>query len=123
MIFALHIFMGMMAGIDPVVDGIPKAARRILPMTPDVRSLLKCRNKDQQSPADGWVFPARSTQGHLTGEGTKDLGKHPRSPRPSPLFGVYSESHYDMALYSHLLLENKKVHRKDCASSWIGAHI
>jgi hypothetical protein len=59
-------------GLIRIADGIPKQLGAFSPMTPDVRSVPKCRHKDQQSPADGPVFPARSTQGHVTGEGMKD---------------------------------------------------
>lgn len=59
-------------GLIRVVDGKSKAARRILPMTPGVHATLKARHEAQGAPADGWVFPTGSIEGHLTGDGAKD---------------------------------------------------
>jgi integrase len=59
-------------GLIRVVEGKSKAARRVLPMTPTVHALLKSRYEAQGSPADGWVFPSGSKQGHLTGDGAKE---------------------------------------------------
>jgi integrase len=59
-------------GLIRVVDGKSKAARRVLPMTPTVYALLKARYEAQGSPADGWVFPSGSKEGHLTGDGAKE---------------------------------------------------
>jgi integrase len=74
-VFALrwsHILIGDgCARLIRVVDGKSKAARRILPMTPAVQSLLKACHEFQGCPSDGWVFP-RSSNEHMTGEGTKD---------------------------------------------------
>lgn len=61
-----HIFLGEEGeGLIRVVDGKSKAARRILPMTPRVYELLKARHKDQNCPAEGWVFPSQSKDGYL----------------------------------------------------------
>jgi integrase len=62
----------MVGWIIRVVDGKSKAARRILPMTPAVQSLLAARHERQGCPSDGWVFPRSSNDDHVTGEGTKD---------------------------------------------------
>jgi integrase len=59
-------------GLIRVVEGKSKAARRILPMTPGVHAALKARHEAQGSPADGWVFPTGSIEGHLTGDGAKE---------------------------------------------------
>ena len=75
-VFALrwsHVLIGEDGtGLIRVVDGKSKAARRILPMTPGVHSTLKGRHEAQGSPADGWVFPTGSIEGHLTGDGAKE---------------------------------------------------
>jgi integrase len=68
-------------GLIRVVEGKSKAARRMLPMTPKARSLLKARHEEQGSPSEGWVFPSNSKTGHLTGDGTKE--QHTRAVRDS----------------------------------------
>ena len=76
-----------------MVDGKSKAARRVLPMQPPVAALLARRNIESGSPADGWVFPARSGEGHLTGDSTKD--QHTRALKVSEVknFVPYSLRH------------------------------
>lgn len=51
-------------GLIHVSEGKSKAARRILPMIPDVYEVLRARHK-QQRPAEGWVFPSTAKCGHL----------------------------------------------------------
>lgn len=61
-----HILMGEEdGGWIRVVDGKSRAARRLLPMTPEVSEMLKARYKEQDRPAEGWVFPSGSKSGHL----------------------------------------------------------
>ncbi len=52
-------------GLIQVSEGKSKAARRILPMIPDVYDALKARHKQQGRPAQGWVFPTSAKCGHL----------------------------------------------------------
>ncbi len=52
-------------GLVHVSEGKSKAARRILPMIPEVYRMLKARHDAQGSPADGWVFPSGAECGHL----------------------------------------------------------
>lgn len=47
------------------LEGKTNAARRFLPMVPEVYAALKARYEDQGSPATGWVFPTGSKSGHL----------------------------------------------------------
>ena len=69
-VFALrwpHIHLGKDGtGLIRVLDGKSKAARRILPTTPEVYALLQARYEAQGCPADGWLFPSGSSVGHLT---------------------------------------------------------
>jgi integrase len=53
------------AGLIQVSEGKSKAARRILPMIPDVYRMLKARHEKQGCPAKGWVFPTGAKEGHL----------------------------------------------------------
>jgi integrase len=48
-----------------VAHGKTKAARRKLPLTPRVRSVLDMLWSNQGKPEVGWVFPARTKTGHV----------------------------------------------------------
>ena len=49
-----------------VSEGKTKAARRLLPMVPDVYAMLKTRHEPAgNSPVEGWVFPSTAKCGHL----------------------------------------------------------
>jgi integrase len=58
-------------GMIQVADGKSKAARRLLPMVPEVYNTLRLRWESQNRPAEGWVFPAGSVSGHLEESGAK----------------------------------------------------
>ena len=44
--------------------GKTKAARRLVPMTPRVREILRRLHESANRPTDGWVFPAPTKSGH-----------------------------------------------------------
>jgi integrase len=52
-------------GLTLIVSGKSKAARRQLPMTPQVHAALLNRHLQQGKPETGWVFPATSRSGHV----------------------------------------------------------
>ena len=52
-------------GLIQVSEGKSRAARRLLPMIPDVYQMLKERHEAQGKPACGWVFPSTANCGHL----------------------------------------------------------
>ncbi len=58
-------------GLIRVVDGKSKAARRILPMTPEVHALLKARHQAQGCPANGWILATAAKGGHLEAQTAK----------------------------------------------------
>ena len=60
-----HILMGDDNGLIQVAEGKRKAARRLLPMVPDVLNMMKARHNAQGCPKEGWVFPTMSGSGHL----------------------------------------------------------
>ena len=60
-----HVLLNGTGGLIQIADGKTKAARRFLPMVPEVYLALKLRHKEQEYPAAGWVFPAGSRSGHL----------------------------------------------------------
>ncbi len=52
-------------GFIQIAAGKSRAARRLLPMVPEVYAALHARWEAQGQPAEGWVFPAASASGHL----------------------------------------------------------
>src|SRR5262249_33571202 len=47
-----------------VTHGKTKAARRVLPFTPQVRAVLQNRWENAARPEEGWVWPAMTKSGH-----------------------------------------------------------
>jgi integrase len=60
-----HILLGDEGGLMQIAEGKSKAARRILPMVPEVLNAMRERHRAQGCPAEGWVFPSKSKSGHL----------------------------------------------------------
>ncbi len=52
-----HVLMNGTGGLIQIADGKTKAARRFLPMLPEVYAVLKQRHEAQKNPVEGWVFP------------------------------------------------------------------
>jgi integrase len=74
-VFALqwqHVLLNQQRGLIRIADGKSKAARRVLPTTPNVYALLMKRFEAAGQPVDGFVFPSESADGHLTGNVAKD---------------------------------------------------
>lgn len=67
-----HVLLNDKGGIIRIADGKSKAARRVLPMTPNVYALLQARSQASGRPNEGWVFPSRSSEGHFNGDAAKD---------------------------------------------------
>ncbi len=60
-----HVLLNGHGGLIRVVEGKSKAARRILPMVPEVYRALKSRHEAQGNPSEGWIFPSASRSGHI----------------------------------------------------------
>jgi integrase len=60
-----HVLLNDQGGMIQIAEGKTKAARRLLPMLPEVYAVLKARHKAQKHPLAGWVFPTGSASGHL----------------------------------------------------------
>jgi integrase len=60
-----HVVLNGEGGLIQIVEGKSKNARRLLPMLPEVRELLKARHIEQGRPESGWVFPTGSLCGHI----------------------------------------------------------
>jgi integrase len=54
-----------------VTHGKTAAARRVLPMTPRVRNILKARWESAAKPAEGWIWPAPTRSGHVEASSLK----------------------------------------------------
>lgn len=72
-----HVLLNGQGGLIQVAEGKSKAARRLLPMVPEVYAALRARSEAQGRPKEGWVFPSGSRCGHLE-EGTAK-GQHCRA--------------------------------------------
>jgi integrase len=60
-----HVLLNGHGGLIQVFRGKSKAARRLLPMVPEVFEALKARRETQGWPTEGWVFPTASASGHM----------------------------------------------------------
>jgi integrase len=67
-----HILLNEHSGLIRIADGKSKAARRVLPMTPNVYAVLTTRFDAAGHPVEGYVFPSSSADRHLTGNVAKD---------------------------------------------------
>jgi integrase len=62
-------------GLIQIVTGKSQAARRMLPITPRVYTLLSTRHESAGEPSEGWIFPSTSKGGHFNGDTAKDQHK------------------------------------------------
>jgi integrase len=67
-----HVLLNDSGGLIQVVRGKSKAARRLLPMVPEVFSTLKARYEAQGHPTEGWIFPTGSASGHIEESSAKE---------------------------------------------------
>jgi len=76
-----------------VTHGKTAAARRVLPMTPRVRSILETRWQSADKPVEGWVWPAPTYSGHLEPSSIKK--QHSKAVKASKVrpFVLYSLRH------------------------------
>lgn len=76
-----RVLLNGQGGLIQITEGKSRAARRILPMVPQVYSLLKARHADAGCQAEGWVFPSSAACGHFEGGTAK--GQHAMALRLS----------------------------------------
>lgn len=82
-------------GLIQVSERKSRAARRLLPMLPDVHRMLTGRDETQGKPAEGWVFPSTARDGHLE-QGTRfHAGADRRAQVPSPITQRYCHPQAD----------------------------
>jgi integrase len=80
-------------GLVLIARGKTKAARRVLPMSPRVREVLEVRWKSAGEPAEGWLWPAETKDGHINHDSLKL--QHRKALKLAKLrpFEVYSIRH------------------------------
>jgi integrase len=80
-------------GVLLIAKGKTKSARRVLPMSPRVRTVLENRWKVAEEPAHGWVWPAETKDGHINHDSLKL--QHKKATKLSTVrpFEVYSIRH------------------------------
>ena len=74
-----------------VTHGKTKAARRVLPMTPRVRSILEQRWKGAGKPQEGWIWGAPTQSGHMEPSSLKKQHRralHDSTVRPFVLYSL-----------------------------------
>jgi integrase len=76
-----------------VREGKTKAACRILPLTPRVRTLLEARWESSGRPAEGWIWPSKTASGHLEGGTLKNPHRHAVKGSGVKRFVLYSLRH------------------------------
>jgi len=80
-------------GMFSVRYGKTAAARRILPMSPQVRCILNARHVSAGSPSTGFVFPAPTKSGHLEDSGLRKAHRKALSQSKVAPFLLYSLRH------------------------------
>ena len=89
-------FVNWSAGHSGMVlnkKGKTKAARRLLPLSPRVSMMLQARWKNAGEPAEGWVWPAETKDGHVNHDSFK--AQHRKALKLSKVrqFDIYSIRH------------------------------
>jgi len=67
-----HVLLNGTGGLIQIVAGKTQAARRLLPMVPEVYRMLTERSETQKHPTEGWVFPSGSACGHFDESSAKN---------------------------------------------------
>jgi integrase len=76
-----------------VTHGKTAAARRVLPMTLRVRSILECRWKREGRPAEGWAWSAPTSSGHIESSSLKKQHRKALTLSKVRPFVLYSLRH------------------------------
>jgi integrase len=76
-----------------ITKGKTKAARRVLPLSPRVRTALESRWKIAGEPGEGWVWPAETKDGHINHDSVKLQHKKALKLAKVRPFEVYSIRH------------------------------
>jgi integrase len=80
-------------GVLLIAKGKTKAARRVLPLSPRVRTVLENRWKLAEEPGQGWVWPAETKEGHINHDSVKLQHKKALGVAKIRPFEIYSIRH------------------------------
>ena len=80
-------------GVLLITEGKTKAARRALPFSPRLRTVLENRRKLAGEPGEGWVWPAETKDGHINHDSLKLQHKKALKLARVRPFEVYSIRH------------------------------
>ena len=80
-------------GVLLIAKGKTKAARRVLPLSLRVRAVLEHRWKMAGEPGDGWVWPAKTKEGHINHDSLKLQHRKAVKLAKIRAFEVYSIRH------------------------------
>ena len=80
-------------GLVLISKGKTKAARRVLPLSPRVRTVLENRWKLAGEPGDGWIWPAETKDGHINHDSLKVQHKKALKAAKVRPFEIYSIRH------------------------------
>jgi integrase len=80
-------------GVLLIAKGKTKAARRVLPLSPRVRTVLENRWKAEANAGEGWVWPAGTKDGHINHDSLKLQHKKALKLANVRPFEVYSIRH------------------------------
>lgn len=80
-------------GTVMITRGKTKAARRLLPMTPRVRSILEFRWEAAEKPTSGWIWPANTRSGHMEHDTLRVQHKNALAASKVRPFVIYSFRH------------------------------
>jgi integrase len=80
-------------GVLLITRGKTKAARRVLPLSPRVRLVLENRWKAAGEPAEGWLWPAETKDGHINHDSLKLQHRKALALAKFRPFEVYSIRH------------------------------
>jgi integrase len=80
-------------GVLLIAKGKTKSARRVLPLSPRVRTVLENRWKVAEEPGHGWVWPAETKVGHINHDSLKLQHKKALKLSTVRRFEVYSIRH------------------------------
>jgi integrase len=80
-------------GVLLILRGKTKAARRVLPLSARVRTMLESRWKDAGELSEGWVWPAETKDGHINHDSVKLQHRNALKLAKIRAFEVYSIRH------------------------------
>jgi integrase len=86
-------FNGERYGSLRVLEGKTKAARRVIPLTKRVHSVLETLWESASKPDEGWIFPAATKRGHVWHDSIRVQHKKALKASQVQTFVIYALRH------------------------------